>query len=230
MLFRSARFAVERRRFTAGFLGALALMIALGGAVAGPSSWGEWVAHIRRHAAASSSNNLGLGVVVAFDPSHRVERVQERFPSVPVEQWTQRWAEETRHTRESRKTPLRALQIAYAALLVVALVRQRRLWIGLALAILAVPVAIELSGYYLMLFVVAAVLASARASLERGLLGFAAAVQVLMVMPAVAWFHDDRHLALSIAYVGAATAITLALARLRGASRADVVAGAGPSP
>jgi hypothetical protein len=215
-----ARLAPDRRRYVAGFVGALAVMIALGGAVAGPSSWGEWVGHIRRHAAASSSNNVGLGVIVAFDPAHRVEHVQERFPGAPTEQWTQRWADETRATREARKLPLRVLQLAFAALLVVALARQRRLWIGLVLAMLAAPIAVELSGYYLMLFVVAAALVTARASLERGLLGFAGAVQVLMVMPAVAWFHDDRHLALSIAYVGAATALTFTLARRRRAAGA----------
>lgn len=209
------RFARERRRFTAGFLGAVALLIALGGAVAGPSSWGEWAWHIRRHAAGSSSNNVGLGVVVAFDPSRRVERVQERSLGAPMEEWTQRWVEETQQIRESRKLARWALQLGYAALLVVALVRQRRLWLGLALAVLAAPVALELSGYYLILFIVAAVLAAARSSLERWLLGFAAAVQILMVMPAVAWFHDDRHLALSIAYVGAATAMTIAAARRR---------------
>jgi hypothetical protein len=54
-----------------------------------------------------------------------------------------------------------------------------------------------------------------RSSFERWLLGFAAIVQVLMVMPAVAWFMDDRHLALSIAYIGAAAAITVTLARRR---------------
>ena len=212
-----ARFARERRRFTVGFVGAVAVLIALGGAVAGPASWGEWVAHIRRHAAAPSSNNLGLGVVVAFDPSHRVERVQERFPGVPTEEWTRHWADETRQTGQRRKLLLRLLQLAFAGLMARALVRARRPWIGLALAILAAPVVTELSGYYLVLFLVAAVLASARSSLERWLLGFAAAVQVLMVMPAVAWFYDDRYLALSLAYVGAAAAIAFVLGQRSGA-------------
>ncbi|MBK6535184.1 MAG: hypothetical protein IPF99_38360 [Deltaproteobacteria bacterium] len=57
------------------------------------------------------------------------------------------------------------------------------------LAILAAPCRHGVSGYYLMLFVVAArCCLGARGAFERWLLGFAAAVQVLMVMPAVGWF------------------------------------------
>jgi hypothetical protein len=64
-----------------------------------------------------------------------------------------------------------------------------------------------------MFFFVAAVLVAARPVLERGLLGFAVGVQVLMVMPAVAWYADDRHFALSLAYVGAAVAMAVVMAR-----------------
>jgi len=208
-----ARYSVDRRRFAAGFVLTAAALVALGAAVVGPSSWAEWTLHIRRHAAVASSNKAGLGTVVSFDPEHRVERVQARLQGAPTEVWMQRWADEVRATREARHLWLRGLQLAFGALLLLALVRARRPWIGLTLAILAAPVATELSGYYLMLFVVAAVLASARAALERWLLGFAAAVQVLMVMPAVGWFYDDRYLAISLAYVLASTLLTAAFAR-----------------
>jgi hypothetical protein len=208
-----ARFAAARRRFTIGFAGTVAVLVALGAAVAGPSSWSEWAGHIRRHAAAASSNNVGLGVIVSFDASHRVERVQERFPGAPPDEWMPHWNAETRRAREARSVPLRALQLAYVALLGLALVRSRRPWIGLILAILATPVATDISGYYLMYFIATAVLASARSRLERWLLAFAAGVQVLMVMPAVAWFYDDRHFALSIAYIGMSALITAQFAR-----------------
>lgn len=208
-----ARYSVDRRRFAAGFVLTAAALVALGAAVVGPSSWAEWTLHIRRHAAVASSNKAGLGTLVSFDPEHRVERVQARLQGAPTEVWMQRWADEVRATREARHLWLRGLQLAFGALLLLALVRARRPWIGLTLAILAAPVATELSGYYLMLFVVAAVLASARAALERWLLGFAAGVQVLMVMPAVGWFYDDRYLAISLAYVLASTLLTAAFAR-----------------
>ena len=125
----------------------------------------------------------------------------------------QHWTDEVRATRDARRVPLRALQVLFGALLVVALGRARRPWIGLTLSLLAAPVATELSGYYLMLFVAAAVLAAARASLERWLLGFAAMVQVLMVMPAVGWFYDDRYLTISLAYVLASVLLTAVFAR-----------------
>jgi hypothetical protein len=208
-----ARYAVDRRRFAAGFGAAALVLVALGSAVVGPSSWIEWAQHIRRHAAVAASNKAGLGVLVSFDPEHRVERVQARHPGASTEEWMQRWADEVRATREARHLWLRGLQLAFGALLLVALGRARRPWIGLTLAILAAPIATELSGYYLMLFVVAAVLATARAALERWLLGFAAAVQVLMVMPAVGWFYDDRYLAISLAYVLGSVALTAVFAR-----------------
>ena len=210
-----ARFAGQRRRFAAGFAGAIVAAVALGAAVAGPSSWSDWAGHIRRHVAAPSSNDVGLGVVVSFDPDHRVERVQERMPGTRAPTWTRRWSEETREAREDRRLPLRALQLAYGALLLLALARARRPWIGFVLAVLAAPAATVMSGYYLVFFIVAATLVAARPWLTRGLLAFAGGVQVLMVMPAVAWFVDDRHFALSIAYVGAAAVITAAIARRR---------------
>ena len=58
-----------------------------------------------------------------------------------------------------------------------------------------------------------ATVAAARASLERWLLGFAAMVQVLMVMPAVGWFYDDRYLTISLAYVLASVLLTAVFAR-----------------
>jgi hypothetical protein len=173
------------------FLGALdTLLVALGATVVGPSSWSEWTAHIRRHAAVASMNKAGLGTVVSFDPAYRVERVQARSIGATTDVWTQRWSDG---------------------------VRARRPWIGLTLALLFAPIATELSGYYLMLFVLAGVLASARAWLERWLLGFSAAVQVLMLMPAVGWFYDDRYLAISLAYVAAPVGLRLVFARRRDA-------------
>ncbi|MBK6533409.1 MAG: DUF2029 domain-containing protein [Deltaproteobacteria bacterium] len=79
-----ARYAVDRRRFAAGFLLTAAALVALGAAVVGPSSWTEWTQHIRRHAAVASSNKAGLGTLVSFDPEHRVERVQARLPGAPT--------------------------------------------------------------------------------------------------------------------------------------------------
>ena len=64
-----------------------------------------------------------------------------------------------------------------------------------------------------------AMLAAARASLERWLLGFAAMVQVLMVMPAVGWFYDDRYLTISLAYVLASVLLTAVFARRPARSR-----------
>lgn len=213
-----ARFAASKRRYTAGFVATIALLLALGGAAAGASSWGEWASHIRRHTAGASSNDVGLGVIVAFSPSHRVEAVQSRMPDAPSEIWQARWSAEVRAARDARKIPLRALQIGLGALFVVALARARRPWLGLALAVLAAPLATDLSGYYLMLFLVAAALVPARSRLARWLFGFAASVQVLMVMPAIGWFVDDRHFALSIAYVGAAIAMAVLFAKRRRAS------------
>ena len=213
------RFAADRRRFLAGFVGAVGVLVVLGAAVVGPSSWQEWTQHIRRHAAVASSNKAGLGILVSFDPEHRVERVQARLPGASAEVWMQHWTDEVRATREARLPWLRGLQLAFAALFLVALGRARRPWIGLTLALLAAPIATELSGYYLMLFIVAAVLAAARLRLERWLLGFAFGVQALMVMPAVGWFYDDRYLAISLAYVLASVGLTAVFARRR--PRAD---------
>lgn len=210
-----ARFAPARRRFVAGFLAAAVALVALGGAVAGPSSWMEWAHHLRRHTAGASSNDVGLGVIVAFDRSHRLEAVQERMPSAAPEVWQAQWSQGVRDAHAARRLPTWGMRLGFVALLLVALARVRRPWMGLALAVLAAPVLSDFSGYYLMLFIVAAVLVPGRPSLLRGLLAFAAGVEVLMVMPAIGWFVDDRHFVLSLAYVGAAAAISLAFARRR---------------
>jgi hypothetical protein len=216
-----ARFARPRRRFALGFGAALAASIALGSLAAGPASWVEFAGHIRRHTAGASSNDVGLGVIVAFDRDNRAEAVQERAGGSEGDAWRAGWAAEVQRLRAARRLPLRALQLAFAALTLTALVRLRRPWLGLALALLAVPAVTDLSNYYLALFIVAPVLTAARGALERWLLGFAALVQVLMVMPAVAWFADDRHLALSLAYVGAAAAIGWVLGRRPGKAGAS---------
>lgn len=212
-----ARFLVAKRRFALAFGTTAVLLVALSAAVTGASSWREWAGHIGRHAAVAASNKAGLGVLVSFDPEHRSERVQARLPGVAQDVWMQRWSDEVRATRDARKPLLRVLQLAFGALLLVALGRARRPWIGLTLAIIAAPIATDLSGYYLMYFLIAAVLASATAALERHLLAFAAGVQVLMVMPAVGWFYDDRYLAVSLTYVASAVALTahFALRRAR---------------
>jgi hypothetical protein len=210
-----ARFAVDRRRFALGFAATVVALVALSSALVGPASWIEWTAHIRRHAAVASSNKAGLGIVVSFDLERRVERVQARSVGAPTDVWMQRWSDGVRASRDARRLPLRALQLAGGLLLLAALARARRPWIGLTLAVLFAPIATELSGYYLMLFVLAAVLAAARGALERWLLGFSAAVQVLMVMPAVGWFYDDRYLAISLAYVAAPVGLMIVFARRR---------------
>ncbi len=210
-----ARYAVVRRRFALGFGATAVVLVALSAAVTGASSWTEWAGHIGRHNAVAASNKAGLGVLVSFHPEHRVERVQARHPGAAQDVWMQRWSDEVRATRNARKALLRLMQLAFGALLLAALGRARRPYVGLTLAILAAPMATELSGYYLMYFLIAAVLATARASLERWLLGFAAAVQALMVMPAVGWFYDDRYLAISLTYVTAAVALTAVFARRR---------------
>ncbi len=207
-----ARFATLRRRAVVGFAAAVAVGCVLGAAAAGPGAWTEWTSHIRRHAAAQASNKVGLGVIVAFDPALRVERVQAAMPGASAETWMQAWADGARSAHERSTLPRRALQLAVAALWLAALRRARRPWIGLVLALLAAPLATDLSGYYLVYFVLAACLAGARGGVERALLGFAAGVEVLMVMPAVAWFYDDRFLAISVAYLGLAVGLAIAFA------------------
>ncbi|MBK6535185.1 MAG: DUF2029 domain-containing protein [Deltaproteobacteria bacterium] len=63
-----ARYAVDRRRFAAGFLLTAAALVALGAAVVGPSSWTEWTQHIRRHAAVAP---LSKGTSAPWCPSTR---------------------------------------------------------------------------------------------------------------------------------------------------------------
>jgi hypothetical protein len=163
--------------------------------------------------AVPSANDVGIGVVVSFGAAERLEAVGARFEGAPREEQDRHWTEGLQANRKARRLPLLALQGAFGVLLVLAIGRSRRAWIGLTLAVLAVPAATVLSAYYLMFFVVSAALLAVRSSFEPWLYLFAASVQVLMTVRSFAAYYDDRSLVVSIAYVGAATALTLAVAR-----------------
>jgi hypothetical protein len=201
------RFMRVRLRFAAGCIAMVACMVALGAIAAGPSSWTDWAGRMRQYVAYVATNDIGLDVVLGYDPAHRVESIQARDPTAPEEQWKAQLGDELVQLRSDRRLPILLVRLAFGVLLVLALARTRRPWLGLVLALLAAPMVSTLPNYYLAFFMLAAVLIAARAAIERWLLAFAAGLQLLMVMPAVAYYSDDRHLALSIGYLGIALAL-----------------------
>jgi hypothetical protein len=169
------------------------------------SVWEEFVRNTRKHAAGSALNQVGLRVVLAFDPNMRAERISKFWIDSPWDAW--------REARQRTVQQRRVFQIAIVGaflILLTAAVRGRDDWVALTLGVAAIPFLVELSNYYYGILLALAFLWP-----PSQLAGVGLAITALSsnVVLALLSGEDDRYTAMSVVVLLFVAAVAAAFAR-----------------
>lgn len=214
------------RRFFAG-AALIGGMWAVAGAFASPGAYPAWVSHIRQHDSVVATNRIGLQTLFEYGPTTRLEAFSQSADGDRA--WLA--ARRAAAVRSSGARKLAALALIAGVLL--ALWSVRTPWIAALLsASLLFPLS-SLNSYYYIVITLLGPLASLGARFERRLLAGIALMQVLVVMPALSWWWDDRYAVISVviaALEGALLApwLVRSLRSLRRAKLSGRAASAGP--
>lgn len=121
-------------------------------------AWQSFAQNSQKHLSQTSTNRMGLKVLVAFDPATRVSQVRELWQDSPWDAWYEARA----RTFERRQPIFWGLVAAYLVLLAFAC-RGQDPWIALVLASGLLVMAFELSSYYYAFFLIVGLLWSRHA-------------------------------------------------------------------
>jgi hypothetical protein len=207
---RSLTLEPAHARFAGGALLAIAIWLPLSFTVGGSgdgvlSTWTAFVENSRKHLATPVLNNVGLPVVVAFDPANRSERVSDYWFDAPWDVWR----EGRRQALQNRRAIHVALVGAFLVLLALA-VRGQPDWVALTLGIGAIPFLLEMSNYYYGILLGLAVLWPHVHLAGIGLVSIALLSNLVLVF----WrADDDRFTVMSLAIVLLVTVVTARFAR-----------------
>ena len=196
-------------RFAGGALLTLAVWLPLSLTVRGPDpgtlgTWTEFVSNTRKMAGTSSVNQVGLPVVLAFDPGMRSERVVQFWVDSPWDVWRE-GRQRTLHNRRF----LRLTLVAGFLLLLALAARGRDDWIALTLGVAAIPVLVELSNYYYGILMAFACLWPLRPVAGVALVATALLSNLVLGVWTV---EDDRYTAISVVVVVLVVCVTAAFA------------------
>lgn len=205
---RSIALSAAHRRFALGCLLALATLVPLSVAVAGPDAWPEFVANSRKHLATPLLNFVGWKSVVSFDPATTSSALRAPTLDDPFSPWH----DAMRTNFENRQLVYWTGVAAFVALLAVALARTTIATAPL-LGIGLVIVCAQIGSYYYALLLGYGLLAASIEAVGVGLLLLSAAS--LGVADLVTGSQDVVFVALSALCVLFAFATT-ALAAWRG--------------
>ena len=215
---RTLRLPAVYWRFAAGGILALLLLIPLSIKVAaGPSggleSWRGFVQNSRKHLATPLTNNVGLPMLLSFDPDTRSENVRELWLDSPWDVWKDA---RTRVLGERRWLQIVIVGIFLA--LLAAAVRDREPWIALVMGLGTIPVLTNLTCYYS-----GFMMGFAALWLLNPLTGVALSALSLVtaLIPALIPADDDRYTAVSLVIVLYVIGVTVWLMR-RGRSTTRV--------
>lgn len=141
-------------RFAGGMALSLILLVPLAswvnsGRMLDLDAWRDFTQNSRKHLGQTSTNRMGLKVVVAFDPETRVSQTKDLWLDGPWDAW---YAARAR-TFEQRK-PLFWLVVAAFLVLLARAAAGREPWVALILGAGLLPIAFELSGYYYAFFLI----------------------------------------------------------------------------
>lgn len=185
---------VATRRFFAG-AAIVGTLWTLAGAMASPSAYPSWIAHIRQHDSVVASNRIGLQTLFEYGPTTRLEA----FSQTPDGE--RAWVAARRDAAARSKPAKHLVALVLLALVMASLASVRSPWIASLLsAALLFPLS-SLNSYYYIVIVLFGPLSTLGARLERRVLLAIAAMQVLVVMPAVSWWWDDRFAAITLTLV-----------------------------
>ncbi len=165
------------RRFTLGFVAALALLVPLSSAVAGgPRSWGEFAANTAKHADTPLTNHVGLKTVIGYEQATRAEAMRNIASADPFERW-----KDARRQAHRRRWPLYAVLVIGFAYLLARAVEDREEWVVLALGCGSVVIVVELTCYYWSILAIMGLLWTKCPQVGVALLAFSAATCALPV-------------------------------------------------
>lgn len=208
---RSFRLTPDHRRFAFGALLALLVLIpgsivtARGGAAAGVRVWSEFVDNTRKHYATPLTNNIGLKVLIAYDPATRVADLARYSVVAPLDSWMA-----ARRRVFGERAPIFWLLVAAFLWLTLRAVRDQPDWIALVLGVALLPVTLELTCYYYAILLVLGLLWPTHRWVGVGLCALAAFSNLV---PAFLKMDDDIYAAISVATVAFALGVTALLAQ-----------------
>jgi hypothetical protein len=206
-LARRRRFSSEQRRFAAGFVGSVVVVVALSSAVAGGAdAWTDFYRNSVTHVSTPLLNHVGLRTVLSFDPERSLARTNRPHADDPVELWKQGRSE----TFSERRALFWILVLAFGGVLLVA-VDRKPAWLAGVLGIGGIVVAVELTVYYYAILLAFGFLWPRSATIGAG----------LMLLSASSWWIDwalgrvdETHVGISLACVVFVVVATVAGARL----------------
>jgi hypothetical protein len=196
-------------QFAGGALLALAVWLPLSLTARGTdgrplAAWTEFISNTRKMATTSSVNQVGLPVVLAFDPAMRSERVVRFWVDTPWDVWR----EGRQRTLHDRRFLQLALVAGFLVLLALA-VRGCDDWVALTLGVAAIPMLLELSNYYYGILMAFAFLWPLRPLAGVSL----AATALLSNLVLGLWTaEDDRYTAISVVVVLLVVCVAIAFA------------------
>lgn len=191
-------------RFAAGAALAAALLVPLATwRLHGQDSWGAFVRNSQKHLDTPVTNNMGLKSVLAYDADLRVARTVDN--SLP-DAWA-RWKQAQRETF-ARRRPIFWLLVAGALVLFGAALATEAPWTALALGAGLVLVIPQLTSYYLVVFLLLALL-DERLRWASAALALAAAASDLIPL----WYlhEDDAYVLTSEVWLALVVALAVGL-------------------
>jgi len=217
------------RRFALGCVAALLVLVPLSAAYNGAAAWPGFVDNSRKHLATPLTNYMGLKTVVAFSPATRASQIKDSAGLDPYGPW-----KEARRDVFSARKPLFLLLVLGYLVLLFRAVRGRPDWYAATVSIGLIPVATELTCYYMSILLGLALLHRRSPLVVAGLLAYSAATWAC----ADAWgWYDEQFTWLSLLtvcmvfcstwWLGRRPSTPLAVSRLLDPRQAPVVAAPG---
>jgi hypothetical protein len=194
-----------QRRFAAGFVAAVAVLVAASSWMAGGlDRWGTFVENSRLHVATATTNLVGLPSLLSFQYAERAEVTLDPARPETQERWQAKRAEAF-----ARRLPV-YLALGLASLALVAAAGSRSPdWVSAVLGVGLIPVFLELSGYYLGILLAFAFLWTRHEAIGTGLMLLSSATWLFPCLGrdcdlAAAWFSG-----LILVFVAFATLLVL---------------------
>jgi hypothetical protein len=203
---RSFVVAPDHRRFALGVMLAMVVLLPLSAAAyrSGPAdgvrAWFEFVDNTRKHYATPLTNNMGLKVLVAYDPATRVAELEPYAVDAPLDSWIA-----ARRRVFAERAPLFWLIVAASVALTALAVRDQPDWIALVLGVAVLPVAVELTCYYYAILLALGLLWPKHRWVGVGLCVLSAFSNLV---PALLPMDDDIYAAISVGAVALVLGVT----------------------
>lgn len=195
-LWKHRRFKKEHLRVAYGGILATALLVPISLGVAGKESYKDFWAHINVHNSTPLTNHMGLRTIASHSLEGRMKHTRDEKLMDPFINWKQ-----MRRDRFESFKPIYFVVVAgIAVALAYVLRRVKSLWIALSLSVVMVAATVELTCYYYSFFILAALLSKVRRGFEQAALLVAGISQLVVNIPMISYYYDDRYTAQSVIF------------------------------